>query len=133
MAARITTVALVDRLLDEGLADAETARRALNATLAVLGERLADEAASALTEVLPLELAEIIEGVEYDSDFGTDELIERVRRRERSSVRGAREHAELVLRVLGRALERARRARIARGLPEHAAELLLDRCKLDEP
>jgi uncharacterized protein (DUF2267 family) len=121
----MTSDALVDGLLEEGFTDAEKARRSLRSTLAVLGERLVDAEAKALAEQLPDELAEIVEDVEYDYAFGTKELYERVRRRERTTPAAAREHAEMVLTVLGRALARERRARIARALPERAGELLL--------
>jgi uncharacterized protein (DUF2267 family) len=112
-------------MLEEGFAETADARRSLHSTLAVLGERLVDDEAKALAAGLSLELAAIVEDAEYDCAFGTGELFERVRRRERTTPAAAREHAEIVLTVLGRSLEHDRRAKIARGLPEHAAELLL--------
>lgn len=125
MTQRVTSDTLVGRMLEEGFADTAEARRSLHSTLAVLGERLVDDEAQALAAGLSFELAAIVEDAEYDCAFGTAELFERVRRRERTTPAAAREHAEIVLTVLGRSLEYDRRAKIARGLPEQAAELLL--------
>lgn len=129
MTSRISMDTLLDRLAQHGLTDATAARRSLAATLAVVGERLVDDEARALAEVVPAELALSIEGSEYDSDFGTDELFERVRRREHTSPARAREDAEIVLAVLGGCVNQERRRRIARGLPEQAAALWLGECE----
>jgi uncharacterized protein (DUF2267 family) len=125
MAERIPMDVLLARLVDEGLVDEVTARRALDATVAVLGERLVEDEARALAEVLPTELVAILEAGEHDSDFDADELFERVRRREQTTAARARESAEVVLAVLGEHLGQDRRHRIARGLPGLAAELVL--------
>jgi uncharacterized protein (DUF2267 family) len=125
MAERISMDVLLARLVDEGLVDEVTARRALDATVAVLGERLVDDEARALAEVVPAELVANLEAGAYDSDFDAEELFERVRRREQTSAARARESAEVVLAVLGEHLGQDRRHRIARGLPGLAAELVL--------
>jgi uncharacterized protein (DUF2267 family) len=124
---------VLEHLARHGLADGDAARRAVRATLAVLGERLVDDEAMALTEVLPAELAPSIENSEYDSDFTTEELFERVRRRDATTPARAREAAEIVLTALGECLTHDLRRRIARGLPEHAAELLLGERELGAP
>jgi uncharacterized protein (DUF2267 family) len=132
MTPRISMTFVLDRLAEQGLTD-EAARRSLYATIAVLGERLVDDEARALAEVLPGELAESIEGVEYDTDFTSDELFERVRRRMHTTAARAREDAEIVLAVLGDAMSYDRRRRIGRGLPEQAAAIWLGSRVLGEP
>lgn len=132
MTPRISMDAVLVRLAEQGLTE-EVARRSLYATVAVLGERLVDDEARALSEVLPGELAESIEGVEYDSDFSTEELFERVRRRMRTTAGRAREDAEVVLAVLGDLVSRDRRRRIGQGLPEQAAEIWLGSRELGAP
>jgi uncharacterized protein (DUF2267 family) len=132
MTSRISMADVLARLAEQGLTD-EAARRSLHATIAVLGERLVDDEARALSEVLPGELAESIEGVEYDTDFSTDELFERVRRRMRTTGGRAREDAEIVLAALGDLVSRDRRHRIARGLPEQAREIWLASRELGAP
>jgi uncharacterized protein (DUF2267 family) len=115
---------LLEGLAQRGLADETAARHLLRATVAVLGERLVDDEAEALAKVVPAELAACIDRSEYDGDFSADELYERVRRREHTPDARAKESAEIVLAVLGACLSPDLRMRIARGLPEQAAELL---------
>ncbi len=124
MAPRIAMNDVLAGLAEQGLTE-EAARSSLYATIAVLAERLVADEASALAEVLPAELAESVAGVEYDSDFSADELFERVRRRMHTNPGRAREDAEVVLAVLGALVSGDRRLRIARGLPEQAAEIWL--------
>jgi uncharacterized protein (DUF2267 family) len=133
MASRISMEALLGRLAEHGLSDEPAARRALEVTLAVLGERLTDDEAHVLVEVLPDELCVAIEDSEYDADFSTQELFERVRRRERSAGGRATETTEIVLMALGECLSPDRRLRIARGLPEKASGLLLGESNIGEP
>lgn len=133
MIARMSMEGLLDRLAQRGLADDEAARRSLRATLAVLGERLVDDEAKALAEVVPSELASSLESSEYDSDFSTEELFERVRRRERTTAGRARENAAIVLTALGECMSLDRRKRVARGLPELAGELVLGGREVGEP
>jgi len=133
MTTRIAMDEVLDRVAQRGLTDEAAARRSLRATLAVLGERLVDDEARALAEIVPTELVESLSMSEYDSDFSTEELFERVRRRERTSAGRARENAEIVLAVLGECMSLDRRRRIARGLPELAAELVRGGRELGEP
>lgn len=130
---RIRKDVLLENLARRGLEDEVTALHALRSTLAVLGERLVDDEAEALAAVLPQDIARSIEDVDYDTDFNTAELFERVRRREHSTPARSKESAEIVLSALGECLSRDRRVRIARALPERAAELLLGDRELGEP
>lgn len=133
MIRRVEESRIVDELVRRGLTDAAEARRALRATLAVLGERLLDDEARALAEELPAELAAVVTDVDYDGDFDSSELYERVRRRERAGASRGLEVAEIVLGALGAVLEPDRRRKIARGLPEGAREVFSGRIAHGEP
>ncbi len=133
MTQRMAMDGLLARLARRGLPDGETAVRALRATLAVLGERLVDDEAAALAEVLPAELAPAVENVEYDSDFGSADLYDRVRHRELTTPGDAKEHAEMIIGALGEFLDDDLRARLARALPLQVAEVLLGRPVDQEP
>ncbi len=133
MSERMTFDGLLERLARRGLPDRETAKRALRATLAVLGERLVDDEAAALAELLPAELAPAVDNVEYDADFGSADLYERVGRRELTAAGAAKEHAEMVLGALGDFLDDDLRTRLARALPRQVGEVLLGRPAWDEP
>jgi uncharacterized protein (DUF2267 family) len=136
MSARISLDTIMDRLAERGLTDQARARRVLHATLAVVGERLVEDEAQALAEVLPDELAPLLATAGYDSDFTADELFDRVARREHVSDRPsgrAREEAEVVLAVLGDCLSADRRHRIARGLPGVAGPRVAGDRVLGEP
>jgi uncharacterized protein (DUF2267 family) len=113
-----------------GLAPDE-ADRALRATLAVIGERLVDDEAKTLASWLPNRLAKVVEDSEYDADFGTRELFTRVARRMRTNPGRALEDAEIVLASLGEALGGERAGRLARALPETAADLVLGKREPD--
>jgi uncharacterized protein (DUF2267 family) len=118
---------LLERLARRGLEDAELAARALRATLAVLGERLVDDEATALVEVLPPELGRLVENVEYDTDFSSAELYHRVARRERTTDARAKEVAEIVIAALGESMDDDHQVRLARALPDGISDLLLGR------
>ena len=133
MSERMTLDGLLERLARRGLPDRETAKRALRATLAVLGERLVDDEAAALAALLPAELAPAVGNVEYDADFGSADLYERVGRRELTAAGAAKEHAEMVLGALGDCLDDDLRTRLARALPRQVGEVLLGRPAWDEP
>jgi uncharacterized protein (DUF2267 family) len=133
MTAQISIDTILDRMAERGLTDHAKARGALHATLAVLGERLVEDEAQALVQVLPDELAKVLATSDYDSDFTAEELFERVRRREHADAARAREEAEIVLTVLGDCLSADRRQRVARGLPGLAAQLLAGERQLGEP
>lgn len=133
MTERMTLDRLLERLARRGLPDGETARHALRATLAVLGERLVDGEAAALAAVLPAELAPVVENAEYDADFGSADLYDRVRRRELTTAGDAKEHAEMIVGALEDCLDGDLRTRLARALPRQVAEVLLGRPAGDEP
>jgi uncharacterized protein (DUF2267 family) len=116
---------LLDTLSARGLTRESGAKRALEVTLAVLGERLTDDESLVLVSVLPPELAVCLEDVDYDADFDTEELFERVRRREQTTPGRAAEIAEVVLAALGECLDGDIRGRVARGLPAKAARIFL--------
>ena len=124
MSSRLSLDTILDRLAERGLTEDASARAALHATLAVMGERLVEDEARALAEVLPDELAMLVAANDYDGDFDDAELFERVSRRAHERSGRAREEAEIVLAVLGDCLGAERRRRIARGLPSLAAQLL---------
>lgn len=129
----ISMDALLDALAQRGLSTEHEARAVLRATLSVLGERLADDEAKLLAEVLPADLAASVENAEYDSDFAAAELFERVRRRHEMPLGRATECAEIALAALGECLGPDRRRRIARGLPVEAGRLLLGERVTGEP
>lgn len=125
MSSHLSVDTILDRLAERGLTDDVKARTVLDATLAVLGERLVQDEAQALADVLPRELATLVTTSDYDSDFTAEELFDRVRRRAHENGGRAREEAEIVLAVLGECLGTDdRRHRISRGLPGIAAQLL---------
>lgn len=121
----ITMEILLDGMARRGLSDTRLAVRALRATLVVLGECFVDDEAFALAEILPEELARVVDNVEHDGDRGTADLYDRVGEHARTSAAHAAAHAEIVLAVLGEVIDQERRARLARALPEQAAGVLL--------
>jgi uncharacterized protein (DUF2267 family) len=120
-----STAFLVDRILSEGIPDRVLAERALRSTLRVLGERLTDDEAGAVAARLPEELARIVDQAEYDGDFDDAEFYERVRRRAKTAPGTAREHADVVLRAIGEAIDDELRARLVRVLPGSLGRQLL--------
>ncbi len=117
--------ALLEKIMSRGIPDRAVAERAARATLAVLGERLTEDEASALASRLPEELGSVVQRSEYDSDFDAAEFYERVRRRERGTPGGAREHADIVLRAVGESLDDAVRSRLLRALPDALGQRLV--------
>jgi uncharacterized protein (DUF2267 family) len=123
----VTMETLLAVMARRGLPDAAAAARALRATLHVLGECFVDDEALALAEVLPEELARIVDNVEYDGARGTADLYDRVGVYAHTSAPRATEHAQIVLAALGELIDHERRSRFARALPDQAAEVLLGR------
>ena len=122
---RVTMDALLEGMARRGLVDPPTAVRALRATLVVLGECFVDDEALALAEMLPEELARIVDNVEHDGVRGWSDLYGRVGKYARTSAAHATEHAQIVLAVLGEVVDHERRTRFARALPEPAANAML--------
>jgi len=130
---RISTETLVDHVRAGGIADRALARKALGATLAVLGSRLPDHEATALARRLSPELARIVEEETYDGDFDAAELYERVRQRTGSPPGISREQTDVVLRALGEMLDPAELTRLARALPEPIVRGLVGREEVEVP
>lgn len=130
MTARVEMTALEEQLARRGLQGDEAAR-ALRSTLCVIGERLVDDEARSLADALPKPLGKLVEDADYDSDFGSDELFARIGRRMKVAMGRAIEDAEVVLVALGECLDPERRTRLARALPETAADLLLGKREPD--
>lgn len=115
---RVSMQALVEHVQAGGISDWAVARKALGATLAVLGSRLTDDEAGKLASRLAPELARIVEQEDYDADFDAAELYERVRQRSGAPPGLAREQTDVVLRALGELLGATELGRLARVLPE---------------
>ncbi len=131
--ARISTQTLIEHVQSGGIADWAVARRAVGATLAVLGSRLHDHDASTLAARLAPELARIVEAEEYAADFDADELYERVRQRTGAPAGQAREQTDIVLRALGEVLDAREIARLERVLPERIVRGLRGREEVEVP
>ena len=114
---------LLGRISDLGGLKAPDASLAARATLAALGERIEYEKRSVITRELPDELATIFRARKYRGTFGLTEFFARVRSREKVSLGFAREHAEVVCRVLGELLSEAATHTLDRVLPEPFAAL----------
>lgn len=123
----ITTRDLEGALARAGLPDPAAARRIVDATLAVLGERLTSDESAALAGCLAVPLREIVAASAYDADFDAAELYERIRRRSGVSASLARENAQVVMTALGRGLPDEVVRRLDHALPEELAGLLHER------
>lgn len=110
-------------------ASSDDAERLLDATLAVLGERLMRDEATALGGVLGPDLARVVTASGYDRDFDAGELYDRVRLREATGTDApaaatAREHVHVVLRAIAARLDEGTRRRVVRALPDEIGDLL---------
>ena len=101
---------------DEGLC-------ALRATLAALGEGMPPHERRTLAEALPMRLGVALEMRRYEGPLELPEFFDHVRRREGTSLGFAREHAQVVCRVLGEALPDDVHAYLDRVLPRPYADL----------
>ena len=113
--------AFIARIRDLGLADDAHAAHAGRATLAAVGECLPAPERTALIAALPPKLASYV-GV-YRGPAGAEQLFERVREHEGTTAGFAREHAEIVCRVLGEMLPEEASLRIQRALLPSVAAL----------
>jgi uncharacterized protein (DUF2267 family) len=111
----------------------QDARRAIRSVVAALGERLPDEERRALAENLPPGWAHVLHIRKYGGPFDVAEFYERVRRREGSTLGFAREHAQVVCRVMTESLPFLMLQRIERALPETFGELFRSGRALGEP
>lgn len=133
MSTELTSVELFDALSRAGLSDRATARRIIDATLAVLGERLTADESAALARCLAPPLAALVRQSEYSGEIDSAELYERIRRRAQVSAGLAREQAQVVLSELGRVAPEEITARVARALPHDLAELFEPRAAGEPP
>jgi uncharacterized protein (DUF2267 family) len=102
----------------------EAARRATQATLETLGERISPGQARDLAEQLPPELAPWI-ATDHDAQgFGVDEFLRRVAEREDVDLETARRHAMAVFAALGRAVNAEELADLRSELSKDYAPLL---------
>ncbi len=103
----------VERVISRGgFTRREDAVAAVEATLVVLRARLSDEEIAALTIDLPGLVARLLRYGEYEGEFELEELYDRVRRREGVSAGHAREHTQVVCRVLAESLPESARERL---------------------
>lgn len=114
--------------MESGIPDEVVADKAMRLTLSILGQRLMDDEALALSANLEGELARIVEQSEYsDSEgaFDASEFYERVRRAEETPPAAAREHVNVVLESLGAAIDDELRTRLIRALPKPIGDQLV--------
>jgi uncharacterized protein (DUF2267 family) len=121
-------MATEEELLDKivalaGLDTTREAERALRATLAALGELLPEKERRAFADALPSRLGMVLEMRKHHGPFGLEEFFGHVQRREVTSAGFAREHAQVVCRVLGEALPDDARARLERAVPAEYVDL----------
>jgi uncharacterized protein (DUF2267 family) len=106
-----------------GLADRESAERAVKATLSVLGQRLAGGEPHDLASQLPPGLAEALPDEGPGERFGIDEFYRRVAEAEGGSPETAREHARAVAAVLKAAVTPGELEDVLAQLPDEYHEL----------
>ncbi len=102
-----------------GPAQPEEARRAIIATLEILGERISGGESSDLAEQLPEELKEPLrQAGEDNEEFSLDEFLRRVGERENIDTDEAREHVSAVMTVLKEAVSGGELDNIRAQLPQ---------------
>jgi len=116
-----------------GFTRRDEAVRAVEATLAVLRARLIDEDVEAVAAGLPGLIARLLRYGEHDGEFGRDEFFDRVRRREGVTLGYAREHSEVVCRVLSEAVPESTLKRVRGHLPGELASLFEEHATTDAP
>jgi uncharacterized protein (DUF2267 family) len=120
----VTEEELTHRIVElAGLDTEHEGMRALRATLAALGEGMPPHERRTLAEALPIRLGVALEMRRYEGPFDLPEFFDHVRRREGTTLGFAREHAQVVCRVLGEALPDDVHAYLDRVLPRPYAEL----------
>ncbi len=120
----ISRQALLEQIIRYGgAAKADGAARALKATLATLGDRLPDEARVMLADALPQRVAKVLRAHRYGGPFDVGVLYDRVARREGVALGVAREHVQVVCRVLGELLPEQVARTLEAALPSSFAEL----------
>jgi uncharacterized protein (DUF2267 family) len=114
-------ISAVQDLLD---ADRDRARRAAEATLQTLADRLSAEQARHLVDLLPPELGPLLFHVGPPERLDVDAFLQRVAEREDVDLATARRHAALVFVALSRAVGPDEFDRIAATFPKDFAPLL---------
>lgn len=114
---------LVERTQLLGGLDEGEARTALRATVAALGAPLPNGERAALAEVLPDALTGIIRNCSHHPTPNLGDFFEHVRQREGTSLGFAKEHAEVVCRVLSESLPDDVVRRVAAALPATFGDL----------
>jgi putative intracellular protease/amidase/uncharacterized protein (DUF2267 family) len=105
--------------------DADTAERAIDATLMTLGERISEGEARDLARHLPDSLAQIIVQPGEAQGFGADEFFRRVAEREGTDPEPAERHAAAVVAALARREGRKELHDMLSQLPHELRERLL--------
>jgi uncharacterized protein (DUF2267 family) len=113
--------AFIARIRDLGLADDFHAAHAARSALAALGECLPAPERTAFLAALPPPLARSVAA--YRGQAGADQLFDRVREHEDTNAGFAREHAEIVCRVLGEMLPEELTFRLQRAFEPSVAAL----------
>jgi uncharacterized protein (DUF2267 family) len=99
-----------------GVGNAFDARRAIRATLAELGEQVPAERRDLVANVLPRPFKEIFLAHHHRDGIQADDFFDHVQRREATNRGYAREHAEVVCKLLGALMDENDRARLVRDL-----------------
>ena len=123
----MTEDVLVERLLERGLPDRNAAVRALRSTVSAFAECLTPEEAEPFARSFSGTLAERARRtVPAKESLGAEDLYELVRKLDNVPLGMAREHAQIVLRLIAERLDPDLRTRLVRTLPADLAELLAD-------
>ncbi|MFO0761372.1 MAG: DUF2267 domain-containing protein [Byssovorax sp.] len=116
-----------------GIERKEDLDRLIEASLGALGERLWDDELRAMTGNLPAPLLAILRREPHGGVFDLADFYERVGRREGVGTGFAREHAQVVCRVLGEAMSEEAHQLLQRHLPEVCRELFAPRPPFGAP
>ncbi len=128
---RIDEEVFVARVTELGLADAAHSAHASRATLQALGECLPEPERTALIGALPGRLASAV--APFRGLMAVEEFLEREHEHEGTTAGFAREHAEIVCRVLGEMLPEEVTLRISRAVTPSVAALFTPPEDLGEP
>ena len=113
---------ILDRLVELGPFRSESqARKALIATLEILGTQLFEEERQRMRAELPSEVSGLLSQQRPLDPCSLDEFFRRVARRERIRTSLGVEHAQITCRVISEALQPSTRKLLRRRLPELAA------------
>jgi uncharacterized protein (DUF2267 family) len=122
----ISRQALLEQIIRHGgAANVKAAAAALKATLATLGDRLPDHERALLAGALPQRVAKVLHAHRYGGPFDILELYDRVARREGVPLGAAREHVQVVCRVLGEVLPEYVVRALQAAMPSAFAELFI--------